>query len=69
VREQTAGTPVMGAEEFAELLGIDRQTLFVKARQPGGLPVEPIRVGRTVRFSRSRVYQALGIDAPPESAE
>lgn len=50
------------AEEFAQLLGVASCTLY-QSVQDGSCPIEPIRVGRRLVWSRSRVATLLGVES------
>ena len=45
----------------ARLVGVHPETVYESLRN-GTFPVQPIRIGRTVRFSTMRVLDELGID-------
>lgn len=47
------------ADEFAELLGVSRDSIYDACRR-GDCPVEPIRVGRRLVWPRARVEELLG---------
>jgi excisionase family DNA binding protein len=54
--------PVADVDEVAAALRISRWTVYdgVKA---GTFPLQPIRIGRTLRFRRSDLNALLGIEA------
>ena len=47
-------------EEFAELLGVSTWALYESVRR-GDPPIEPIRVGRRLVWSRAKVDALLGV--------
>lgn len=57
--------PTLDANTTAELFGVSYWTLL-RAVKAGTSPVEPLRVGRSLRFSTARVVAVLGIDLGPE---
>jgi predicted site-specific integrase-resolvase len=54
--------PTLDASQTAELLGVSYWTLL-RAVKAGTSPVEPLRVGRSLRFATARVLAALGIES------
>lgn len=48
-------------ERAAELLGVSRGTLWAAARD-GDAPVEPIKVGRALRWPTRPILELLGLD-------
>jgi predicted DNA-binding transcriptional regulator AlpA len=50
------------AQELAEMLGVSTWAVYESAKA-GTCPVEPIKVGRRLVWSRARVEQLLGIEA------
>jgi predicted DNA-binding transcriptional regulator AlpA len=49
----------LSAEEFADALGVSTWALYESVKR-GDCPVEPIRVGRRLVWSRARVLELLG---------
>ncbi len=49
------------AEELADLLGVSTWAVYESVRR-GDCPVEPIRVGRRLVWSRAAVEQRLGLE-------
>lgn len=58
------------ADQVAELLGISKWTLYELNRR-GEAPVQPLHLGRTLRWPTAAVLRVLGIDpaARPERDE
>jgi predicted DNA-binding transcriptional regulator AlpA len=54
----------IAAGELAAMLGVSTWSVYESAKA-GTCPVEPIRVGRRLVWSRARVEQLLGIGATP----
>jgi excisionase family DNA binding protein len=50
----------VNASELAEILGVSTWTIYESVRR-GDCPIPPIRVGRRLLWSRSRVEELLGI--------
>lgn len=55
--------PTLDTETAAELLGVSRGTLWASARD-GDAPVEPIRVGRRLRWPTRKILDLLGVSPP-----
>jgi predicted site-specific integrase-resolvase len=51
----------ISAQEFADLLGVAVWTLYKSVRE-GNCPIPPIRVGRRLVWSYSRVADLLALD-------
>ena len=60
-------TATYSLSEFAKLAGASYTTFHLLA-QADGLPVKPIRFGRTYRFPKSAVDRLLGIETAPDQA-
>ncbi len=60
-RAQRRHPDTVNAEEFADRLGVSRWALYQSIRD-GNPPIEPIRVGRRIVFSRAQVDAVLGLD-------
>jgi predicted DNA-binding transcriptional regulator AlpA len=56
--------PTLATGETAELYGVSRDHLWALARE-GRAPVEPLRLGRTLRWPTALVLESLGL-GPPE---
>jgi predicted DNA-binding transcriptional regulator AlpA len=59
--------PTLNTEQASQLLGVCRGALWAAARD-GDAPVEPIRVGRALRWPTRPILDLLGLDTP-ESGE
>jgi hypothetical protein len=49
-------------EQAADLYGVSPDHLWKLARE-GRAPVEPLRLGRALRWPRATVFRSLGMDA------
>ena len=61
--------PSLTSEQAAPLLGVSRGCLWAAARDEGGFMagsalIEPIRVGRALRWPKAPIVRALGLDQP-----
>ncbi len=52
--------PSIGVAKVAELYGVGRWAIYENVAN-GTLPVQPIRVGRSLRFATASVLETLGI--------
>lgn len=53
--------PTLKAEQTAEILDCSTWALYESVKN-GGCPVEPIRVGRCLRWPTAAVLRVVGID-------
>lgn len=58
--------PTMTTAEVAPLFAVCEETLLRLARK-GEAPIEPLRLGRAIRWPTARVLEALGLEASPSS--
>lgn len=56
-----AERPTLTTIETAELFDVNAETLLRLARR-GEAPVEPLRLGRALRWPTARVLEALGLN-------
>lgn len=59
--------PTLDTPQAAELLGIGADHLWKMARE-GTAPVEPLRLGRKLRWPTARLFDLLGIDHQEDAA-
>jgi predicted DNA-binding transcriptional regulator AlpA len=55
-------SPTLSANETASLLGVSYWTLL-RAVNSGTCPVEPLRLGRSLRFPTAMILDLLGIES------
>lgn len=59
---------VLDTETAADLLGISADTLWRLARE-GEAPIEPLRLGRALRWPTARLLDLLGLAEAPTDYE
>jgi predicted DNA-binding transcriptional regulator AlpA len=55
-------------DTYADLLGVSRWTLYAAAKD-GTAPIEPIHVGRAIRWPKAAVLASLGLDELPSEVK
>ena len=60
--------PTLSGHEAAELLGVHYETLLA-AVHAGTCPVQPLRLGRRLRWPTAPVLKAVGLYPHPENDE
>lgn len=58
--------PVLTSEQVAEILGVGVDHVWAMARE-GTAPIEPLRLGRSLRWPTAPLLQLLGIQPERES--
>lgn len=53
--------PTLTTDELADLLGVSTDHLYKLVRE-GQAPVEPLRLGRALRWPTAKVVALLGLD-------
>lgn len=54
--------PTLSSSEAAGMFDVSTETLLRLARK-GEAPVEPLRLGRALRWPTARILEALGLEA------